>query len=290
MKAILAAQSPALRCLILLSTLLAAGCGTAPGTPEVQVTGLDRDGTIASYGAQTLRTDPSADSAGRIEGFAPLTVTFNQCRAESILDEDVARYRYDFQGVGVFERGRCRETHVYAAGQYVATACAGDPGDEVCHTRTVVVADRERRTAGADQPVDHVLTILGDSHCDRVIPQSPWLGFSADIEPPIPAGQSYTVTLRIDGPPPVSISWWSQSAAGGGFGSIWDDSTNSVIWGPAQPLPHDHVHHLTPSDRHGRVLLDAGGLNPLTVTVSGFEVPGKRTKIANPLVFTCPGS
>ena len=156
------------------------------------MTGPEQDGRVALSAAGVLQTTPPADSTGRIEGFAPLSVTFNQCRAESILGEDIARYRYDFEGTGGFERGRCREAHVYAAGTYRATVCAGGPDDEACHTRPVLVAEREpRREDGG--PV-HVLRLSPI----RCIDRQPAADFRFHFEPPIPAGQSYSVTLKVD--------------------------------------------------------------------------------------------
>jgi hypothetical protein len=284
------------RRLLLLPTLLVLACSPTPTNRELPVTGSSgaANGSANATATEALRTTPPGDAAGRITGPAPLTVTMNLCRAESALAEDVTRYRYDFEGVGAFERGRCRESHVYTSpGTFRAVACvAGQPPlDEVCHTRTVRV-EREREVT-APLP-DHVLTLTSSEHCihgNRIAE----LDFSVAFEPPIPAGQPYSVTVRTEGP---SSDWllFSQGQSGG-WPSL--EHTNIVIDGPlagGDALPHHHVHRLTPSGPHQRLSLFAytsyrtGVPSPphLVATVTAFEMPGKRTAMVGPLVRRCP--
>jgi hypothetical protein len=95
-----------------------------------------------------FKTNPPADGSGIIHGNAPFTVTFNECKTSDV-DGDQAKYLYDFEGDGTFDRGSCRETHTYDAYAAVVetrhdtTVCVSDrqdePGHEVCKTYQILV-------------------------------------------------------------------------------------------------------------------------------------------------------
>jgi hypothetical protein len=99
-----------------------------------------------------FRTTPRADATGRIVGRAPLTVTFNMCPTTDPDEGDELKFKYDFDGTGVFERGRCRGTHVYRkAGCKMATVCASDrqpTNGDICRTYQVCAEADEGNGGG----------------------------------------------------------------------------------------------------------------------------------------------
>jgi len=85
---------------------------------------------------------PDADEQGGVSGVTPFTITINLCKTVDGDDGDELKYRYDFEGLGEFVRGRCRESHTYTkVGPEIAiaTACVSDrqPDHETCQSWTI---------------------------------------------------------------------------------------------------------------------------------------------------------
>lgn len=102
-----------------------------------------------------FRTRPVADVLDRIFGDVPLEVFFNMCPTRDALEDDM-KYKYDYEGDGVFERtGHCRGSFIYKdVGCRTATVCADDkPGDEwICRSYQVCTGRPEGGGAGGGQP------------------------------------------------------------------------------------------------------------------------------------------
>ncbi len=86
-----------------------------------------------------IRTNPPATAGSVIEGYSPMTVTFNSCRSTDP-DGDPLKYTFDLDGDGTLETmGTCRFTVTYHAatmGGETVTACVDDrtnlEGHRIC--------------------------------------------------------------------------------------------------------------------------------------------------------------
>ena len=114
----------------------------------------------------------------------------------------------------------------------------------------------------------------------------------AVVDPPLPPGQAYVVSLTVDGD--TGGRPLEQTLANLGE---FECGTN---WQPydfdSSPLPNQHrvsrpaTTNCMPRTFFVFSAIDAKGVIAprLTTTVTGFEVPGQRTAIAGPTTFTCP--
>jgi hypothetical protein len=86
-----------------------------------------------------IRTNPPATAGNVIEGYSPMTVTFNSCRSTDP-DGDLLKYTFDLDGDGTLETmGTCRVTvtyHAAAMAGETVTACVDDrtnlDGHRIC--------------------------------------------------------------------------------------------------------------------------------------------------------------
>lgn len=93
-------------------------------------------GGVGALAAPTgvFKTKPAANALGEINGYFPLTVTFNLCRSTDPDPGDQLRYTFDFDNDGVIDfRGTCRVDYTYFVPSS-AKVCVSDrqPDGEVC--------------------------------------------------------------------------------------------------------------------------------------------------------------
>lgn len=152
------------RSALIPAAALLAGCSGSPFGPSEgskarrplagSATVASMPGTVQAANEPpdvVFRTRPRADVLDRIFGDAPLEVFFNMCPTRDA-EEDDMKYKYDYEGDGVFERtGHCRGSYVYReVGCRTATVCADDkPGDEwTCRSYEVCTGRPETSTGG----------------------------------------------------------------------------------------------------------------------------------------------
>src|SRR5262245_24524324 len=184
--------------------------GGRPSVPGLQVSISEPAGTFSDPPNAVFKTAPAADPTGFIGGAAPLDVTYNMCRTSDDDPGDELKFRYDFEGTGRFERGRCRETRAYAAGCRRPTVFTSDrqPDHELCKTY-LVCADAPGPsgpqlpefltcTAGATGVIPPGQT--------RTFTLSRSSGTSSIRFPTVPAPLTYVATRTSPPPPTVVLS------------------------------------------------------------------------------------
>ena len=132
---------------------------------------------------------------------------------------------------------------------------------------------------------DHSATFGGVPVCSSFPGRS--MGLAVDFNPPIPAGTSYTVSVRIDGPVPFPIP------IAAGFSNA--ASTDFVFPPPVfATLPADFTATFAPTaGPHARLQIAADLFSfppppSMSVEVLSIDIPGKTLQIAATISGTCP--
>jgi hypothetical protein len=277
-----------------LAVLVHAGCrddlpqsATPAAPPAPALAGPTLAGPARSQAVPhaVFATTPEADGEGRIVAASPLGVQFNMCRSRAADPGDELRFTYDWDADGsVDEHGHCRARHVFTESAR-ARVCVSDrrPDGSACRTYSIELS------GDPPPPVEHVLTLALNSCQQQENVRFQWL--EARIDPPIPPGQPYGVSVAIDGE--LGGAPFRQTLA-----TVTEDQCTDFLgyFPDGSPLPNEHVMDMPPRPcAHGLVFvlsaIEATGpplAARLDTTVTDFRVPGRRARIEGRTTFTCP--
>jgi hypothetical protein len=259
----------------------------APAPPTADASGEPQARTTTLPDAVFLTTPPNTD--GRIEGPSPLAVEFNLCRSRPTTVDDDLKYTYDFDGDGTADTfGHCRAQHTFSQPGTVKV-CVSDrsPDGAVCRTYDVRPSTSTATSSPDLTAPDHVVTFALHNCGQQVENRHQWLDVA--IEPPLPAGQPYSVSLRVEGE--MGAAAYDDSIAALADYTCEQFSPYSTS---TSPLPSDHVVSMTPRCAQGQINLvtaiySSGGIaDRMSVAITGFEAPGRTARIEGLTRFTCP--
>lgn len=271
--------------------LMHAGCDGSRALDPTPAAPEPPSATAGAAEAQALphavfRTTPG-DVDGRIAGGNPLEVQFNMCQSRPADPDDELKFTYDFDADGTADEiGHCRARHTFTA-PASARVCVSDrrPGGIVCRTYRIDPAGEEDPSAP-----EYVLT-LSLNTCGIAGVRYQYL--NASVAPTIPAGQSYSLSVTVDGE--LGDADFRATLANVGQFECVDGG-----WQPQtfdrSPLPNDHLLEMLGASCPQRNFFVSSAIDhyppiivsQLRTTVTAFQVPGRRARIEGPTTFTCP--
>jgi hypothetical protein len=164
-----------------------------------------------------FKTKPAANALDEINGYFPLTVTYNLCRSTDPDPGDLLRYTFDFDNDGNVDfRGTCRAEHTYFAPSS-AKVCVSDrtPDGEVCKTYAIAPGPPEPEFSCPVGAVSGSLSATGPKVPTRLFRDGAPSGCSGKAFPGTTGGEN-TYTVHNLGP---------VSGADSCVTVVWDDGT-----------------------------------------------------------------